>query len=162
MPKKRKLKLVKKTKKSKLRVVKKTKKLPKPKNRRAQAKYPALEKKFNLPSRQELLDFDYLHKLNDREKAFLNKFVEEEINASFRHKNPLNKSKKARKACYDRNNARNRDILIKNKILGNVEDISTVKEVSQLNPEELMIGLEEKELEDLKNLNNSLNSSKKS
>lgn len=158
MPRKKsKPKLVKKTKKRKLKVVKKRIK----KNRRNQTKFPALEKKYNLLSRQDLLDFDYLDKLNDKEKAWLNKFVEEEVNASFRHSNPLNKTKKQRKACYDKNNARNRDLLTKNKILGNVEDLMSVtKETSGLNPEELLIGIQEKELEELNNLNSSLDSTK--
>lgn len=159
----RKSKLVKKTKKSKLKVVKKPKKRRKPKNLREQAKFPALEKKYNLPSRQELLDFDYLHKLNDKEKEWLNKFVSEEINADFRHSKPLNKTKKQRKACYDRNNARNRDLLTKNKMSNNVEDIQTVKEVSQLNPEELLIGIQEKEiLEKFENFNDGFNGTEKS
>ena len=144
-------KLVKKTKKRKLKVVKKPKVK---KNRRNQSKFPALEKKYNLLSRQDLIDFDYLDKLNDKEKAWLNKFVEEEVNASFRHSAPLNKTKKQRKICYDKNNARNRCILTKNRMLGNMVDIETVKEASQLNPEEILIGLEEKELEDIKKLEN--------
>lgn len=156
--KKVKSKFVKKTKKRKLKVVKKRVK----KNRRNQTKFPALEKKYNLISRQELLDFDYLHKLNDKEKAWLNKFVEEEVNASFRHSNPLNKTKKQRKACYDKNNARNRCILTKNKVLGNITAIEGIKEASQLNPEQLLIGIQEKELEELKNLNNSLDSTENS
>lgn len=133
------------------------------KNRRNQAKYPALEKKYNLLSRQELLDFDYIGKLNDKEKRWLNKFVEEEINASFQHPNPLNKSKKSRKVCYDRNNARNRCILTRHKALGNVEDLETVKEGSEFTPEDLMIGQQEQGLrEELNNLDNTLDGSNKS
>jgi hypothetical protein len=144
-------------------VIKKAKKPRKPKSLRAQAKFPALEKKYNLPSRQELLDFDYLHKLNDKQKEWLNKFVSEEINADFRHSKPLNKTKKQRKACYDRNNSRNRDLLTKNKMIGNVEDIQTVKEISQLNPEEMLIGIQEKELlEKFDDLDNGFNSAEKS
>lgn len=141
---------------------KKPKKKRVKKNRRAQSKFPALEKKYNLLSRQDLLDFDYLNQLNDKEKAWLNKFVEEEVNASFRHSRPLNKTKKDRQRCYNANNSRNRCILTKNKILGNVVDILSVKEVSQLNPEEMLIGKEEKELEKLNNLNNSFDSSEDS
>lgn len=144
---------------------KKAKSVKKPrvkKNRRSQAKFPALERKFNLPSRQDQLDFDYLHKLNDKEKAFLNKFVEEEINASFRHTNPFNKSKKARKKCYDANNSRNRCILTRNKAAGNVDSLQSVKQISQLNPEDVMIGKQEKMLEEMNNFNNRLDSTKKS
>jgi hypothetical protein len=133
------------------------------KSRRSQAKFPALEKKYNLLSRQELIgDFDYIHLLNDKEKAFLNKFVEEEINASFKHSKPLNKTKSERRECYNSNNRRNRCLLTKNKILGNMEDLSTVKEVSQLNPEEILIGIQEKELEELNDFDNSFDGSEKS
>lgn len=90
-----------------------TVKKEKPRTKRSKTKYPNLDPKLNLKIRQELFDCDYLDKLNDKEKAFLDKFNNESINASF-NKNPrknLHKSKEQRKACYDANNARNRDIL---------------------------------------------------
>lgn len=54
-------------------------------NRREASKYPALDKKKNLPSRQDLIDFDYLKKLSPTELEFLNKFVEETIVTNFAH-----------------------------------------------------------------------------
>lgn len=131
--------------------LKKLKKTLVKKSRRSQLKFPALEKKYNLLSRQELIeDFDYLHKLNDKEKEWLNKFVSEEINADFRHPNPLNKTKKQRRVCYTANNRRNRCVWTKSKISGRAMSINevSVKEESQLNPEELMIRDEEKRLEE--------------
>ena len=90
----------------------------KPKNRRNLAKYPALDPALNLKSRTELLDYDYLHKLSDIELAWLNKFTEEYVHASLdtnKPKNNLHRTKALRKDCYDRNNARNRDILVRQK-----------------------------------------------
>jgi hypothetical protein len=82
-------------------------------SRRSKAKYPALEPKYTLKSRLELLDFDYLGKLNDEELAWLNKFAAEEIHASFSEDNKenLNKTKKSKRVIYNRNNARNADII---------------------------------------------------
>lgn len=85
--------------------------------RRKKAKYPALNKKMNTKVRQELIDYDYLKKLSPEEKEWLNKFTEEYVSSSFkknkktgRYKDNLHKTKAQRKDCYDRNNARNRDI----------------------------------------------------
>lgn len=83
----------------------------KKKNRRSQTKNAALKPNLNIKNRQELIDFDYLDKLNDKEKAWLNNFVEEEINANFNHTGKiLNKTDEEKRTCYNRNNARNRDI----------------------------------------------------
>ncbi len=54
-------------------------------NRRNSSKYPALDKRKNLPSRQDLIDFDYLSKLTDKELSFLNNFVEETVVTNFAH-----------------------------------------------------------------------------
>ncbi len=92
----------------------------KKKNRRSKVKYPALDPEFNLKSRSELIEADYINKLSEEEKEWLNRFNEEYVNASF-NKNPkknLHKSKKLKKDCYDRNNSRNRDILTRAKASG--------------------------------------------
>ena len=54
-------------------------------SKRSKAKNPALQKKYNLLSRQELLDFDYLPQLSEEEAAFLNQFVSETVNTNFLH-----------------------------------------------------------------------------
>lgn len=80
-------------------------------------------------SRTELLDYDYLDKLTDKEKKFLNKFTEEYVNASIdtsKKWRNLHKKKAAVRDCYNRNNARNRDILTRQKAMGKhiyLEDI---------------------------------------
>lgn len=45
---------------------------------------PGLEKSVNLKRRQDLIDYDYLHKLSKEELSFLNKFTEETVSASFK------------------------------------------------------------------------------
>lgn len=89
-------------------------------SKRKANKYPSLEPKYNLKSRQEeIADIaSYAHKLNPADKAWLAKFVEEEIIASFKGKKHLNKTKKERLTIYNRNNARNRDVFTKSKITG--------------------------------------------
>lgn len=82
-------------------------------------KYPALDPKYNLKSRSELIDYDYIDKLSDKEKEFLNNFTEEFIGANMNHKGKkLHKKKDQIKDCYNRNNARNRDILTRAKASG--------------------------------------------
>lgn len=75
-------------------------------SRRSKDKYPALKPRFNLKIRyDELSDFDYIHKLNDSEKKWLNDFLEAEVNAN--KKSPLYQNSKRINA---KNNARNRDV----------------------------------------------------
>lgn len=81
--------------------------------KRSKSKFPNLDPDLNLKIRRDLIEVDYLDKLNDEQKGWLDKFNNESINASF-DKNPkknLHKTKEQKKACYDANNARNRDIL---------------------------------------------------
>lgn len=89
--------------------------------KRSKSKYPNLDPKLNIKIRQDLFECDYLDQLSDKEKAWLDQFNGEYINASFNSKNPkknLHKTKDQRKACYDANNARNRDVLSRAKAQG--------------------------------------------
>lgn len=109
-------------------------------NRRSLNKYPALCPELNLKTRYELISVDYINKLSDKEKNWLNKFNEEEINASL--KNPkFNKTKKEQKVCYDRNNARNRDILTRAKASGTINYIEELNDTFEgvKSPEEVLI-----------------------
>lgn len=89
---------------------------------------------MNLKIRQEHIDCDYIDKLDNKEKAWLDKFNNEYVNASFNSKNPkknLHKSKKLRKSCYDANNSRNRDILSRAQAQGKsmyLDDVITSEE----------------------------------
>lgn len=97
--------------------------------RRSKSKFASLEPQYNLKSRQELIDYDYIQKLSDKEKKWLAKFTEEYVNASLDEAHPrknLHNSKRLRKDCYDRNNARNRDVLTKAKASGKFHYIDDV------------------------------------
>lgn len=88
-------------------------------NRRSKVKYPALDPKYNLKSRGDLLECDYLDQLSEKDKEWLNSFNEEYVNANFSHKGTtIQKTKAYRKDSYDRNNARNRDILTREHAMG--------------------------------------------
>lgn len=107
----------------------------KPKNRRESLKYPALDPTFNLKSRFEVIDYDYLDELSEKEKAWLNNFTEEYTNANFKHKGKRvhkndtvvktvkttgrkRKIDLAKQEAEHRNNARNRCVLTKAKASG--------------------------------------------
>lgn len=113
----------------------------KPKNKKSTAKkardnvkHSALKPGYNLKSRSDLLDFDYLDKLNKKELDWLNKFVKESVNASFEKnvkgefddKKNLHKGAKMRKKCTDSNNARNRCILTRAKASGTLTALDTI------------------------------------
>ena len=99
-------------------------------SRRSKVKYPNLNQSYNLRTRTDLIDYDYLDQLSDKEKAWLDKFTKEFVGASM-DKNPrknLHKNKKLRKSCYDANNSRNRDVLTRAKAMGKalyIDDVVT-------------------------------------
>lgn len=85
------------------------KKPKKTKNRRDNAKHPALDKKYMPRVRQELIDYDYLDQLSPSEKDWLNKFTDEYVNASFKKDGTdIQSYDQYGKDSNDRNNARNR------------------------------------------------------
>lgn len=96
-------------------------------NKRKRSKYPGLDKQVNLKIRAELIDHDYLHKLNDKELEWLSNFNEEYISGNFAHGGKRVHKKKTRTKTYKssgrkvkvdiakndaetRNNKRNADI----------------------------------------------------
>jgi hypothetical protein len=74
-------------------------------------KYPALNVKYQVGNRRELIDYDYLDKLSPEEKEWLDRFTSEYVITNFAHKNdPLITDKEERKELYKQNNRRNNDI----------------------------------------------------
>lgn len=108
----------------------------KKKSRRSAAENPELDRKFALKSRVDLLDQDYYDKLSPKDKKWLNKFNKESISASFEEKGNLHRTKKLKKECYDRNNARNRDILTREKAANRLGDYEELRETSSNNNHE--------------------------
>lgn len=129
----------------------------KKKNRRNSTKYPALKPEFNLKTRSDVLDYDYLDKLSQKELEWLNQFTEEYTNARFDKKkktimkeklNPepvkievienggpnhdittVIKTKNTyKKQSYDKNNARNRCILTQQKAANRLVYLEKLKE----------------------------------
>lgn len=78
-------------------------------SRRSRAKYPGLSKTYTLKRRVDILEIDYLDKLNDYEKQWLNDFHEEYINTNFK-KGRFVEDGRTKRALYTENNIRNRDI----------------------------------------------------
>lgn len=108
----------------------------KPRNRREAAKYPALDKSLNLKNRAEFIDYDYVHKLSEEDKEYLNKFTEEYVNASFKKgKRHIQKGKEFKKESYDRNNARNRCQWSDAKKTGHADYLEDTKKLMTPNPE---------------------------
>lgn len=119
--------------------------MEKKKTKRSRIKYSALDPAVNLKTRYELIaDYDYLDKLSDKDKAWLNKFTKEYVNADLDTKRPgknLHRNKELRKDCYDRNNARNRCVWTKCKASGNFASIDEVpkKVIENENYEEFIV-----------------------
>lgn len=110
--------------------------------RRSQSKNSALKHKYTLKNRIEFLDYDYLDKLNEEELAWLNKFTEEELHASFEkdNKKNLNKKKEDKQRVYNINNTRNKDLFSRLKTRNLLQDISdTVLDNQVSDYEDLLI-----------------------
>lgn len=106
----------------------------KKKSRREKDPLAALKPELNLKSRTDLLDYDYLDKLNDKEKLWLAKFTEEYVNDHLDRENlkkNLHNTKALKKDCDDRNNARNRCILTRAKASGHAVYLEDLKESSE-------------------------------
>jgi hypothetical protein len=116
--------------------------MPAKKTKRSQTKNPGLVHEVNPKTRWELMDQDYINKLSEKEKEWLSNFNEEYISGNFSHKGKkFHKTKKARRECYSRNNARNRDLytILRTKgWMNGMENESVLDEVYSANPEEAL------------------------
>lgn len=96
-------------------------------------KHKSLNPKYNAKTRWDLLDADYLDKLNDEELEFYAKFMAEYVSGGFDTKdiknniheldkvigiNSKGKPITYKKDCYDRNNHRNSDLYSVKKATG--------------------------------------------
>lgn len=87
----------------------------KSKKKRDLEKYPALNPRLNAKTRFEVLDMDYLRKLDAEHLDFLNQFMGEYVSGAFKKTDEgdysdenLHKTVEERRECYTRNNTRNR------------------------------------------------------
>lgn len=69
--------------------------------------YPALNVAYQVANRRELIDYDYVDKLTDEEKKFLNNFTSEYYISNFEHDGE--QLLEDRKEAYTMNNKRNVD-----------------------------------------------------
>lgn len=93
------------------------------KTKRSKTRFPGLVREVNPKTRWEHIDHDYLDKLSDKEKEWLSNFNEEYLSGNFNHKGKkLHRTKKEKRECYSRNNARNRDWFTINRTKGWVVD----------------------------------------
>lgn len=122
-------------------------------SKRSRTAHASLKPEYNLKSRQDLIDYDYLDQLSDKDKDWLAKFSEEYIGASFKKELPkrkgkrrkaqnLHKTKELKKSVYDANNARNRDILTRSKAQGLLSYIED-ENFTELELHELLDGKKE-------------------
>lgn len=93
--------------------------------RKSTTKNSGLKKQYFSRIKQEYHDIDYMDKLDDKEKAWLSSFMDEDLGANFTHEGKkIYKKKRDIKESYHRNNARNRDQYANSKAAGKTVDIS--------------------------------------
>lgn len=104
---------------------KKLKKTGKAKLHRDKEKNVTFNLKRMVANRREQLQVDYINKLSDKEKDWLNRFNEEYVLANFKHPGKIiDGSKKAKKKSYDANNARNRCVYTMSKVSNKLQTIT--------------------------------------
>lgn len=117
---------------------------------RNKTKYPGLMLNKNSKIKQEYMDQDYINELSDKEKQFLSDFNEEYYGANLNFKdlkkNRFHRTKKDKKACTDRNNARNRCIYGIQRAQGRLLPI--IENAFELEESESIESVEETESED--------------
>ena len=87
-----------------------------------------------------MIDYDYVNKLSSKEKKFLNKFTEEYVNASLdvsKKWRNLHKNKELIRDCFNRNNARNRDVLTQQKAMGKHTYLEEITDIGRSNIESI-------------------------
>lgn len=105
----------------------------------------------NLFSRikQEYHDIDYVNQLNDKEKEWLSRFMEEDLGARLNHDGPkVYKKKTSKTEVYRRNNQRNRDLYSLIRATGKFHGKELTEEMSDYlqdevntNPEDSLIAM---------------------
>ncbi|MDW8345656.1 MAG: hypothetical protein RML94_01770 [Bacteroidia bacterium] len=89
----------------------KTNKKTKKKKKCAGYEESGINRQFYPRTKKELIDFDYLNKLSDKERQWLSSFMNEWAKAYLTHpQKKIHKKRKYKKIIYDANNARNRDM----------------------------------------------------
>jgi uncharacterized protein YkvS len=112
-----------------------SKKKEKGKKKRDLDRYPALNQRLNAKTRFEVLDMDYLKKLDDAQLKYLNQFMAEYVSGAFKKNEDgsysdenFHETVEERRECYTRNNTRNRCGLTVSNATGQTyrcEDISS-------------------------------------
>lgn len=110
-------------------------------SKRDKFQYPALEPSVNGLTRwEEVMDVrEYFSDLPDDAKEWMNRFVSEYVHADLKHGGEvLHDTKAKRKICYDKNNARNRDIYTREKSGGCLDYLEELVEVEHGDSTQLM------------------------
>lgn len=114
--------------------------------KRDKVKTPGLRKDKFSKIKQEYHDIDYVDQLTEEEAQWLNNFMEEDLGARLNHPGKkVYRKKKDKRACYQRNNERNRDLYSANKVVGTLLSASdqtieayldSMMEQTYVNPED--------------------------
>lgn len=109
----------------------KSKRYSKSKNKKRDRElYSALNPSLNLKTKYEEIAVDYLNKLSQEEKEWLNKFNEEYVNATLDRKNldnNIHNTKPLKQSVDKRNNERKECFYTREKASGNLRYISDFK-----------------------------------
>lgn len=99
--------------------------------RRSKSQYPALDPKFNLKTRQDQLDYDYIEQLSEKDKQWLNDFSTEYVNADFKTNIKEGRKRIHKKKRVEHEKNKHLKKLI-NDFLANIKKFITILNESQI------------------------------
>lgn len=117
--------------------------------KRDKVKNPGLRRDKFSKVKQEYHDLDYIHKLDAETAQWMNNFMEEDLGARLDHPGEkIYTEQEDKRACYQRNNQRNRDLYASSRATGkllNASDatietyLDSMMEQTYINPEDQWI-----------------------
>lgn len=96
-------------------------------NKRKKSKYPGLQKNLYSRIKQQFFDIDYVDKLSEDEKAWLNNFMNAWLGANTKD-NPTVPEHEDKRKCWQMNNHRNNDVYSIKLVTGQLTDIEIMPE----------------------------------
>lgn len=113
------------------------KKKPKKVTKRSRTKYPGLSKQLYSKIKQEFFDIDYVNKLSEEEKEWLNNFMNGDLGANTKD-NPVFEDYEEKRKCWKKNNDRNNDVYSIMRATGKLSDV-TISPTESVDLEQVLI-----------------------
>jgi hypothetical protein len=111
-------------------------------SKRKRTKYPGLNKNCYSRIKQEFFDLDYVDKLSEEEKQWMNDFMNGHLGANTKD-TPIFPNYEDKQKCWKMNNDRNIDTYSIKRVTGELSDVATMPEEKTEYIDELIAYIDE-------------------